>query len=396
MLHRPSWFYAGAIAGALSLPALPAEATVRAVAPPASTSPVSPAARTAQFLYVYNTGSPGLYSGEYARYSLPDLTLLEMTSATGVASPETFGKRSVGYFVDEAPASQGAYAIYLQPIASGTVAAVEQFSGVPCASTSLATGPTGNFYVVQYCSTDVLEFKPGPPKTGKSKQPIAVYTGGNLGGTVLPTYAAVDHHGNLYVGDNGGGITYFAAGSTTPAVIYPTGNSQAVTQIVVDSNDDVWSVHYADSTKYYFRNDTSCVPQPSGTVVRNEIVEHFSGGQLVQKLYSPPTTSSYYDSDGVSIAVDSAQRVYVGAIRPASPSVLLDYAPQSACPDLKTSLSLAQGALPQVAVDDAKRFYVTDYIDNTISSYQGGSVKVISKITQATGIVNIESAAVSP
>jgi hypothetical protein len=50
------------------------------------------AAKATQYLYVYNEGSPGLYTGEYARYSLPDLSLLETTEADGVASPEALAK----------------------------------------------------------------------------------------------------------------------------------------------------------------------------------------------------------------------------------------------------------------------------------------------------------------
>ena len=105
---------------------------------------------SSQYLYVYNTGSAGLYYGEYARYSLPDLKLQETTEADGVASPVAFGTTGLPFFVDEAP--QGAFAVFLQPLKSGTIPAKEQFSGVPCEGPSLAAGPTGNFYVVQYCS----------------------------------------------------------------------------------------------------------------------------------------------------------------------------------------------------------------------------------------------------
>ena len=227
-------------------------------------------AAASQYLYVYNTGSPGIYTGEFARYQLPDLALLETTAADGVASPDAFGPNGEAYFVDEAP--QGAFAVFGQPLGSGVVAAAEQFSGVPCSSTSLATGPTGNFYVVQYCSGNVLEYKAGATKQGKAKKPIAAYIGGNFGsGTVLPTYAAVDHKGNLFVGDNGGGVTFFAAGSKKPVVVYPTGHSQAVTQIVVDANNEVWSVHYAGATLYDFANETLCVAVPSGPVERADV-----------------------------------------------------------------------------------------------------------------------------
>src|SRR5580704_17465306 len=93
----------------------------------------------------------------------------------------------IPYFVDE-PAS-GGYALFEQPLGSGVVSSVQQFGGIPCQSTSLATGPNGDFYVVQYCSAEVLEYKPGPAKKGKPKKPVAVYTGGNFGASMAePTY----------------------------------------------------------------------------------------------------------------------------------------------------------------------------------------------------------------
>jgi hypothetical protein len=348
-----------------------------------------------QYLYVYNTGSPGVYTGEFARYQLPGLALLETTAADGVASPEAFGPNGEAYFVDEAP--QGAYAVFGQTLGSGVVPAAEQFSGVPCSSTSLATGPTGNFYVVQYCSGNVLEYKAGATKQGKAKKPIAAYIGGNFGsGTVLPTYAAVDHKGNLFVGDNGGGVTFFAAGSKKPVVVYPTGHSQAVTQIVVDANNEVWSVHFAGATLYDFANETSCVAVPSGPVERADVGEHFVGGQFVDRLYSAPTTSVDFATQGLSVAVDAAQRVYVGAFQTDDPSVVTDYVPGHRCPDLAASLVMAPAAAPHVAVDAMKRWYVTDYIDNTIASYKGGTRSRIARITQATGIIDISSVAINP
>jgi hypothetical protein len=352
-------------------------------------------AAAAQYLYVYNTGSPGIYTGEYARYQLPGLSLLETTAADGVASPEAFGPNGQAYFVDESP--QGHFGVFAQPLGSGVVAGVEQFSGVPCMSTSLATGPTGNEYVVQYCSGNVLEFKPGATKKGAPKKPIAAYSGGNLGsGKALPTYAAVDHKGNLFVGDNLGGVTFFAAGSKKAVVAYPFGHSQAITQIVVDAHDDVWSVHYADPTLYEFANATSCQPVSSGPVMRAEVGEHFVGGHFVDRLYSAPTDSADYASQGLSVAVDAAQRVYVGAFDTDSPSVVTEYAPGQRCPDLPLSLVMADAADPQVAVDGMKRWYVTDQIDNTISSYKGGTRQRIAQITQATGIIDISSIAISP
>lgn len=152
-----------------------AATTVPSVTGPTPEAPVAKTKST-QYLYVYNTGSPGLYYGQHARYSLPDLKLQETTEGDGVASPTAFGTTGLPFFVDEAP--QGAFGVYLQPAKNGTVPAQEQFSGVPCDTSSLATGPTGNFYAVQYCSGNVLEFSAGAKKGGKAKKPIATYTGG--------------------------------------------------------------------------------------------------------------------------------------------------------------------------------------------------------------------------
>ena len=82
------------------------------VEPPAQQAPVSgldARGTSAQYLYVYNTGSPGIYTGEFARYSLPYLKLQEMTAADGVASNEVFGSKSLPYFVDEVP--QGGFGV---------------------------------------------------------------------------------------------------------------------------------------------------------------------------------------------------------------------------------------------------------------------------------------------
>ena len=57
---------------------------------------------------------------------------------------------------------------------------------------------------------------------------------------------------------------------------------------------------------------------------------------------------------------------------------------------------MAQAADPQVAVDNMKRWYVSDQIDNTIASYKGGTRQRIAQVAQATGIVNISSIAISP
>ena len=58
--------------------------------------------------------------------------------------------------------------------------------------------------------------------------------------------------------------------------------------------------------------------------------------------------------------------------------------------------SLQIGSTVQVEVDNENRWYVTDYVNNTISAYNGGSLTQIAKITQAANIVSIQSAAISP
>jgi hypothetical protein len=350
--------------------------------------------KSAQYLYVYNTGSPGLYYGQRARYSLPDLKLQETTEADGAASPVAFGTSGLPFFVDEAP--QGGFAVYLQPVKSGTVTEKEQFSGIPCDSSSLATGPTGDFYVVQYCSGNVLEFSAGSKKGGTAKKPIATYAGGNLTGDVLPTYATVDPKGGLYVGDNGGGVTYFAAGKTKGAIAFATGQSQAVTQMVVDSHGNVWSTHYPNPTLVYFKDKKTCVPDPSGSIKRDEQAEEFSKGTLVKHLYSSTTDSPVYGAGGLSVAVDSSGRIYIGTQNSSDDGVLIDYGPNQSCPDDSLSFVLPTRAFPQVAVDNQRRFYVTDYNDNTISAYEGGSKKRLKRITQETGVINISSTAINP
>jgi hypothetical protein len=350
--------------------------------------------KAAQYLYVYNTGSPGLYYAQHARYTLPDLTLQETTEGDGVASPTAFGTNGSPFFVDEAP--QGAFALYLQPVKNGTVPAKEQFSGVPCASSSLSTGPTGNFYVVQYCSGNVLEFSAGAEKGGKAKKPIATYAGGNLSGDVLPTYATVDPRGDLYVGDNGGGVTYFAAGKTKGSIAFATGQSQAVTQMVVDSHGNVWSTHYPNPTIVYFKDKKTCIPDPSGSIERFEGAEEFSKGTLVRQLYSSTTDSPVYAAGGLSIAVDSSGRIYIGTQNSSDAGVLIDYDPNQSCPNDSLSFVLPIRAFPQVAVDKQRRFYVTDYNDNTISAYEGGSKKLLKRITQEKGVIDISSTAINP
>ena len=351
-------------------------------------------AKSSQYLYVYNLGSPGLYYAQRARYGLPDLTLEETTEADGAGSPVAFGPTGLPFFVDEAP--QGDYAVFLEPVKSGTVSAKEQFSGVPCASSSLATGPTGNFYAVQYCSGNVLEFSAGAEKGGKAKKPIATYAGGNLTGDVLPTYATVDPEDDLYVGDNGGGVTYFAAKKTKGTIAFATGQSQAVTQMVVDAHGNVWSTHYANPTIVYFQNKKTCIPDPNGSIKRFEQAEEFSKGRLVKQLYSSTSDSPVFAAGGLSLAIDSSGRIYIGSQNSSDDGVLIDYDPNRSCPNDGLSFVLPTRAFPQVAVDKQRRFYVTDYNDNTISAYEGGSKKLLKRITQETGVVDISSTAINP
>ncbi|MBV8373821.1 MAG: hypothetical protein JOY69_11225 [Candidatus Eremiobacteraeota bacterium] len=381
------------------VPAIVACSSATTVQP--ATQPVAPVttfdakATSGQYLYVYNTGSPGIYSGQYARYSLPKLKLLEMTVADGLGSNEVFGKKNLPYFIDEATPS--GFGVYLQPIALNTVPGKQQFYGIPCYANALAIGPTGNFYAAQYCSTNVLEYKPGV-LTGKPKKPIATYTGGNLGknGVTNPTYAVVDPSGDLYVGDNGGGVTYFPAGSTTGSVAFATGNGGYVNQMIVDSSGDVWSIHGPNPTAVYFQDKTHCILDPSGTVVRNELAERFNKGTLVQQLYTATTDSPLFSDNGISIAIDSAGRIYTGNQNNGIPGVVLDFDPGQSCPNDNLSFAMNNGANPQVAVDNQKRYYVTNYENNTIASYNGGSTKRIAQISQQTGIVNIKSTAINP
>lgn len=348
----------------------------------------------AQYLYVYNTGKPGSIPGEYARYSIPDLTLQQTSKADGLGSSVAFSATGQPFFVDEGTSG---FAVYLMPIAKGSVSAQQQFYGIPCHAYSLSTGPTGNFYVDQYCSANALEYTP-KKDTNNPKKPLATFTGGNLGqgGTTDSTNAVVDHKGDLYVGDNAGGVTYFAAGSKKGVVAFKTGYGGNVNQMVVDKNGDVWSVHGPNPTAVYFKNSTKCVLDKHGTIVRNEFGERFSKGKLVQHLYTTTTDSPLFSDNGVSIAVDSKGRVYTGNQNSGIPGVVLDFDPGNQCPNDSLSFALDDGANPLVAVDASRTYYVTDYIDNTIAAYTGGTTKLLKKITQPNGEISITYAAITP
>ena len=130
--------------------------------------------------------------------------------------------------------------------------------------------------------------------------------------------------------------------------------------------------------------------------MRNEAAERFSKGTLVQQLYTAPSDSTVYTGDGLSIAVSSSGRVYTGDQDSSDDGVLIDYDPGQPCPNEKLSFILPTRAFPQVAVDSQGRYYVTDYNDNTIASYQGGSKKLIKRITQETGLIAITYTATNP
>lgn len=347
-----------------------------------------------QYLYVYNTGLPGSIPGEYARYSIPDLTLQETSEADGVGSQVAFNAAGQPFFVDE---GTSAFAVYLMPIAKGSVAAKQQFYGIPCHTYSLSTGPTGNFYVDQYCSANALEYTPKIDTKGP-KKPLAKFAGGNLGkdGITDSTNAVVDPKGNLYVGDNAGGVTYFAAGSKKGVVAFKTGYGGYVNQMVVDKNGDVWSVHGPDAAAVYFKDKKTCVPDKHGKIVRNEFGERFSKGKLVQHLYTATSDSPLFSDNGISIAVDSKERVYTGNQNNGIPGVVLDFEPGNSCPDDTLSFALVNGANPQVAVDVSRIYYVTDYEDNTIAAYTGGTTKLLKKITQPSGVISITYTAINP
>jgi hypothetical protein len=347
-----------------------------------------------QYLYVYNVGIAGSIPGEYARYSVPDLSLQETSEADGLGSRVAFSATGQPFFVDE---GTSAFGVYLMPIAKGSVSAKEQFYGIPCHAYTLSTGLRGNFYVDQYCSANALEYSPRKD-TKNPKKPLATFAGGNLGksGITDSTNAVVDPRGDLYVGDNRGGVTYFAAGSKKGVVAYETGYGGYVDQMVVDQKGDVWSVHGPDAAAVYFKNKTSCVVDKKGTIVRNEFGERFSKGKLVQHLYTTTSDSPLFSDNGVSIAVAKDGRVYTGNQNNGIPGVVLDFDSGHSCPNDGLSFALEDGANPLVAVDASGTYYVTDYENNTIAAYAGGTTKQLKQITQPSGVINITYAAINP
>ncbi|HEY1428756.1 MAG TPA: hypothetical protein VGF18_04240, partial [Candidatus Tumulicola sp.] len=317
------------------------------------------AKNAAQYLYVYNAGIPGTVGAVYDRYSIPGLVLKESSPADGVAGPPAFAASGLLNFIDEA--NNGGFAAYQQPIEKGTVNADELFYGIPCQSNSLAIGPNGDLFVSQYCSTNVFEYTPAA-QTSTPKIPVATYTGGNLGksGIINPTAVAVDPQGGLYVGDSAAGVTYFPKGSKKGQIAFPTFSGGAVNQMVVDGNGDIWSVHGPNSTAVYFSDKTTCAPNPSGKIVRNEYAERFSKGKLAQHLYTSTTDSKVFANNGISIAIDSTGRIYTGNQNSDVPGIVLDFEPGTSCPNDFLSFRVAKGASPQVAVDAKGRYYVTD------------------------------------
>jgi sugar lactone lactonase YvrE len=191
-------------------------------------------------------------------------------------------------------------------------------------------------------------------------------------------------------------VTYFAAGTTKGTIAFATGQSQAVTQMVVDSHGNVWSTHDPNPTVVYFKDKKTCIPDPSGSIKRFEGAEEFSKGTLVRHLYSSTSDSPVFAGGGLSVAVDSSGRIYIGTQNTSDEGVLIDYDSSQSCPNDSLSFVLPTRAFPQVAVDNQRRLYVTDYNDNSISAYEGGSKKLLKRITQEKGVIDISSTAINP
>jgi hypothetical protein len=341
-------------------------------------------ANSSEYLYTFNDGDSA-----FARYSIPDLKLIEKTPASDKAATNlAFGNRGLPYYVDTAGMhGQSGYGVYEMPVGRQTVQPVLQFSGL-CGDGdtegvyTFATGPGGNFYAGQTCPASVKEY--APKKTDAPKKPIAIFEGGNIGPNLsYPTALAVDGKGDVYIGDAGGGITYFAMGSKTPAILIATGHSGAVYEMTVDSDDNVWST-VADGAESMFDNDKSCKIDPNGSIERTVVGMKFSGGALVENLYSVPAEDATYNSNTESIAVDSTGRAYLGVAVPNTS--VLEFPAGSKCPDPSFQLNGVQFATPEIAVDRELRFYVTDNVHNTITEYASASTTPLKTIVQPMGL----------
>jgi streptogramin lyase len=353
-----------------------------------------------QYLYTVNVGGPSGEPAGYARYSLPDLKFLEMTPATGETNI-AFGKGGLPYFVDAANGpQQTGFGVFAMPLSNGMgVPAVEQFYGLcgfgsgDIGSYKFATGPTGDFYAIQICTNNVGEWKPA--QNGKMENPFVTFSGGNIGpGKASPSAIGVDSNGGLYVGDAGGGVTYFKPGSKTPQVALPTGCcGGAIYQLTPDTNGNMWTT-YDDGPTSTFKNDNSCTIDPNGSIERSEVGEVFSRGKLVEHLYSIPEADKKYNIDGTSIAVDSKGRAYLSLIVPNSS--VLEYPPGTSCPDSTFNLNGQYLEDPQVAVDEQDRFYVTDSTKNSITAYNSASTKPRASIVQPKGVFDPIDIALGP
>lgn len=344
-----------------------------------------------QFLYVYNTGVPGQYSGQYARYSLTNFTVRETAAADGFGSNVAF-RSGVPYFADTT--TPGVFGLYKIPNAQGAVSPTKVFAGlcsyIPAAPNDyvFATGPNGAFYVLQQCSDTVSEYV-GPKQ-------VASFSGGGFGpGLSAPTALIVDHRGNLYVGDASGGITFFAAGTTTPVVALAGGCCNPVYQLVVDTKGDVWSTRAAAPITY-FDAGTCNVDQMNGTEKRIEVADHFHNGALVKRLYSAPAGTTDYGSDATSIATDSTQRAYVTAAD-GTYTVVTDFKPGQACPSLGLTLRFppaGYNSYAELAVDAADRLIVLSIPQNTIFVYAAGSTKPSLTVPQPAPLFNPSTIAI--
>ncbi len=348
------------------------------------------AANRGQFLYVYNQGVPGEIGAAYARYGLPDLNLFETTAADAFGSNVAFSN-GFPYFADTDP--QSGYGVYKIRSTRGAVAPIEAFSGLCSYTPNLfnayvfATGPTGAFYVLSQCSDTVSKYVNGTL--------VATYYGGAFGLTNAPTALVVDHRGDLYVGDSGGGVTYFREGTTTPVIALRSGCCNGIHQLVVDAKGDVWNTQAAAGITY-FDAGTCTIDPVNGTDKRFEVADRFRDGRLIQRLWSAPSTAADFGSDATSIAVDSNQRVYLTAAD-GDYTVVTDFDPNHACPDLALTLRFPPAgydSYAELAIDAQDDLIVASPPANTISIYPPASRQPINVITQRSTLVNLSTIAV--